>query len=157
MKKLSLLLALAFALGICVGQTAADPGPTPSPDRVNAIAKHLYCPVCANVPLDACGTAACIQWRQQIADLIEQGYTDQQVYDFFAQQFGPSVLDAPPATGFNWLIYILPPVGVLLGGGLVWRTLSRRPKRRGRTSRGAKPAGSKYIRELEKDLKARQQ
>ena len=157
MRVLAILLPLVLLLGGFVGAAAAqDGGPTPSPDDVNAIAKNLYCPVCENIPLDACGTAACAQWRQQIADLLTEGYTEQQIYDYFVQQYGVSVLAAPPASGFNWLIYVLPPAAVLiaaliLGRGLMnWKTGSSKYSQSGK-----KTPKTKYSRRLEDDLKAR--
>ena len=55
------LLILLFVLSIPV--TGFAQGSDPTDDDVNAVAKQLYCPVCENIPLDACGTAACEQWR----------------------------------------------------------------------------------------------
>jgi cytochrome c-type biogenesis protein CcmH len=154
MKTLALIFLFVLALTLGAQPAAAqDPGPTPSPDDVNAIAENLYCPVCANVPVDACGTPACIQWRQQIADMLAQGYTEQQIYDYFAQ-FGPNVLAAPPATGINWLIYILPPLGILAGAIIIWRFLQRSTHRsapRVESGRGS----SKAAKQLERELKAR--
>ena len=43
-------------------------------DQVNAIAQQLYCPVCENVPLDVCPTAACAQWRATIREKLEAGW-----------------------------------------------------------------------------------
>ena len=153
MKRLALLIALLVLSGAGATPAAAqEGGPTPSQDEVNAIAKNLYCPVCANVPLDVCGTAACAQWRQQIADLLAAGYSQQQVYDYFVQQYGPSVLAAPPPGGFNWLIYLLPPAIVLLGGFLVWRSLTawkRKPRLK------AKLCNTKFAKKIEDELKAR--
>jgi cytochrome c-type biogenesis protein CcmH len=155
MKRAAALLAALFLLGLVAGHAAAQGGdpPTPSPDEVNAIARNLYCPVCANVPLDVCGTAACAQWRQQISDLLVQGYTEQQVYDYFAAQYGQGVLAAPPARGLNWLVYVLPPLAILLAAFLLWRNMAawRKPA-------AAKPrsqAEGKYAKQLEDELKAR--
>jgi cytochrome c-type biogenesis protein CcmH len=160
-----LLLAVLFACGLLAGRAAAgglaggslqtdDPPPTPSADEVNAIAGNLYCPVCANVPLDVCGTAACAQWRQQIADLLGQGYSEQQIYDYFAAQYGQGVLAAPPARGLNWLVYILPPVAILLGAGLLWRNL-RTWKQAPAANQESPKAGGKYAEQLERELKER--
>lgn len=158
MKRFAFFLALIFLFGVTVGHAAAqgsNPPPTPSPDEVNAIASNLYCPVCANVPLDACGTAACAQWRQQIADLLTQGKSAQQIYDYFAEQYGPSVLAAPPARGLNWLVYILPPLGVLLGAVLLWRALAAWKCKTPAAAKVAVKPGDKYSRQLEEELKAR--
>lgn len=157
MKRIAVVLILVFSFGLIVGRALAqgETPPTPSPDEVNAIAHNLYCPVCANVPLDACGTAACAQWRQQIADLLTQGYSEQQIYDYFAQQYGPSVLAAPPAQGLNWLVYVLPPAAVLLAALLLWRGLAAW-KRKGQVVAKASAAHrDKYSQQIEDELKAR--
>jgi cytochrome c-type biogenesis protein CcmH len=131
-------------------------GLTPSPDEVNAIAENLYCPVCANVPLDVCGTAACAQWRQQIADLLTEGYTEQQIYDYFVREYGAGVLAAPPASGFNWLLYVLPAAAILISAFILrrdllsWRTVPGKPSASKR-----RKAKDKYSRRLEDELKAR--
>lgn len=156
MKSFAFLLAIILAFGYFVGIAAAqEDGPTPSPDEVNAIAKNLYCPVCANVPLDACGTAACAQWRQQIADLLTEGYTAQQIYDYFVQQYGPSVLAAPPASGLNWLVYILPPVVLLLAAIFLRRGLLNWKSEPVKGRFAARKSGDKYRQRLENELKDR--
>lgn len=156
MRTLAALTIILFALALFAAPAAAqEPGPTPHPDEVNAIAKNLYCPVCANIPLDACGTAACVQWREQIATLLTDGYTEQQIYDYFVAQYGPSVLSAPPPSGFSWLLYVLPPLALLAGGVLLWRGLTVARKQ----PAARKPAmpKNKYTAELERELKERQQ
>jgi len=148
------VLVVIAILALPAAAAAQEGGPTPSPDEVNRIAKNLYCPVCANIPLDACGTAACIQWRDQIADLLTEGYSEQQIYDYFVAQYGPGVLAAPPPSGFNWLIYVLPPLVLVGGGALLWRGLAaaRKPAKR---TKSAKAKKSKYAEQLEDELKAR--
>jgi cytochrome c-type biogenesis protein CcmH len=151
-----LLLMVLFLATAFAGQAAAqEGGPTPSPDEINAIAKNLYCPVCENVPLDVCPTQACIQWRQQIGDLLAQGYTEQEVYDYFVERYGDRVLAAPPARGLNWLIYILPPLVLLAGifwltrGFAVWRG-SAEPHQTSPLQKN-----DEYLERLEDELKAR--
>ena len=149
-----LLLVLLLGTFASANAHAQGEGPTPSPDEVNAIAKNLYCPVCANVPLDACGTAACAQWRQQIADLLTQGYSEQQIYDYFAQ-YGPSVLATPPAAGFNWLIYLLPPAAIIIAAVFLGKNLTKWNLRPAKKVAKKTSRPDKYSRLLEKQLKDR--
>jgi cytochrome c-type biogenesis protein CcmH len=149
----SLLLLLAFIASPAYAQ-GEDPPPTPHPDEVNAIAENLYCPVCENIPLDVCGTAACAQWRQQIADLLTQGYTEQQIYDYFAMQYGDAVLAAPPARGLNWIIYMLPPLAIFIAAIFLWRSM-RTTRKAVLMIRAEGTIGKEYIAQLEQDLKNR--
>jgi cytochrome c-type biogenesis protein CcmH len=88
--------------------------PTPSDDEVNQIAKQLYCPVCENIPLDVCPTQACAQWRELIRLKLADGWDEQQIKQYFAEQYGDRVLAMPPARGLNWLAYIVPMLVILV-------------------------------------------
>ena len=120
------MLALLFSAFSITPVLAQQPLPTPSVDQVNTIAKELYCPVCENIPLDVCGTQACAQWRDLIREKLSQGWTADQIQDYFAQQYGDRVLATPPLrAGFNlnWLVYIVPPLAFLLGVFILVRAL----------------------------------
>lgn len=118
---MAILIAVA-AMALLTAPPARAQGPNID-DRVNQIAKGLYCPVCPNTPLDVCETQACVGWRGDIKRMLQEGKNEQQIRDYFVQQFGPQVLGAPPAEGFNWLAYVLIPIFILLGGIVAWLTL----------------------------------
>jgi len=154
MRHIFAFLLFVFAVGFFAGGVAAQ-GEGPSDDEVNAIAKNLYCPVCANVPLDVCPTLACQRWRQQIADKLTAGWSEQQIYDYFVEQYGDQVLAAPPARGLNWLVYLVPPLALLLGAVLLGRLLrgAKMP-----TGAGAEPLDtiySDYAKRIEDELEER--
>ena len=109
-------LALFAALLAQTGPVSAQQ-PTPSDNDVNRVAKQLYCPVCENTPLDVCPTQACEEWRELIRLKLSEGWSDDQIKDYFALQYGDRVLAEPPRKGLNWLVYILPIV--FFAGGVV--------------------------------------
>jgi cytochrome c-type biogenesis protein CcmH len=123
---LSILLVVIFSP--LRGVSAQDPQPTPSDNEVNRVAKQLFCPVCENIPLDVCPTQACHEWRELIRQKIADGWSDQQIKEYFALQYGDRVLSEPPARGLNWLVYLLPPVFFLGGAVLVFTVLRRMRK-----------------------------
>lgn len=93
---------------------------TVTDDEVNAIAKQLYCPVCENIPLDTCGTPACIQWRGEIRTQLEAGETPAQVIADFVQRFGDRVVGTPQDPTLRALSLVTPYlVGALLLVGIV--------------------------------------
>jgi len=123
-----LLLTAVLNLALPVTAFAQDTPPgTPTDDDVNAIARQLFCPVCENVPLDVCGTQACAQWRELIREKLAEGWSEDEIKQYFVDHYGARVLSEPPPEGFNWLAYLIPPLAFLAGafflyrGFMVWR------------------------------------
>lgn len=154
----SILAAICFAGFIYRAAQAQQAVPTPSDDQVNAIAKQLYCPVCENISLDVCPTTACAQWRDLIKQKIEAGWSTNQIKDYFVKQYGDRVLAEPPLRGINWLVYVVPPIGILLGVYIFYRVL--------RSIRKTAPAPSadqpvapiqpdEYLKRVERELSQR--
>jgi cytochrome c-type biogenesis protein CcmH len=151
------IVLLALAAWLVPGQLVLAQKPTPSDDDVNRIAHQLYCPVCENTPLDVCPTEACRQWRDLIRQQLSQGWTQEQIQQYFVQQYGARVLAEPPATGLNWLVYVLPPLAIIAGAVLLLRAM------RTWTKATPPPPASKpetapkdeYISRLEEELKNR--
>ncbi len=123
-KLLLLLLPILAGFVLVSVVYAQDGGPgTPSDNDVIRVAKQLYCPVCPNTPLDVCDTKACEDWRAQIRDQLSEGWTDQQIIDYFVAQFGERVLAEPQRKGFTSLVWFLPLIVVLVGIGIVYEIL----------------------------------
>jgi cytochrome c-type biogenesis protein CcmH len=78
---------------------------------------------CEEYPFDVCPTQACAQWRELIREKLADGWDEQQIKDYFVEQYGERVLGAPPARGINWLAYIIPPLAILGGLLIVVRAL----------------------------------
>jgi cytochrome c-type biogenesis protein CcmH len=128
MMKPNILFSLAFILAaslLAVVVVRAQEGEprVPTDDEVNAIAKKLYCPVCPNTPLDVCETQACKDWRAQIRDQLAAGWNEQQIMDYFVQQYGERVLGEPQRSGFSSMVWVLPLIAVLMGLVIVWQVL----------------------------------
>jgi cytochrome c-type biogenesis protein CcmH len=127
-------------------------------DQVNAVAKQMYCPVCENIPLDVCETAACAQWRDEIRSQLADGKTPTQVIAAFVQRYGDKVVGTPQDPTLRALSLVTPwlvgVVAVLVALYVLWRwrrasTLSR--------AAPAMPARSddEYRARLERDLQSR--
>jgi cytochrome c-type biogenesis protein CcmH len=156
---LSSFAALVLAV-LVIGMAAAqDLSPTPpviTDNQVNAIARQMYCPVCENTPLDVCPTQACAEWRELIRDELAQGWSEQQIKDYFVQRFGARVLATPPATGLNWLVYVVPPTAFLAGAFLLYRAFQSFRKPATQSAYGTSPqtdSDELYIKQIEEELK----
>ncbi|MCB0103870.1 MAG: cytochrome c-type biogenesis protein CcmH [Anaerolineales bacterium] len=157
-----LAIALVLVLTGLFYQTASAQDTAPTDDEVNAIAKQLFCPVCENTPLDVCPTEACRQWRELIRQMLAEGKTEQEIKDYFVANYGARVLSEPPRTGFNWLVYLVPPVLILAGAFALFNAFKEwtKPKSAEAGSGQGEEAGSSsdeddYIQRLEEELKNR--
>ncbi len=102
-----LLLVLLLSLSPASAQGGGN-GTKVSDDDVNNVARKLYCPVCENIPLDACGTAACAQWREEIRVQLSSGRSEQQVINDFVNRFGDRVVGTPQDPTLRALSLITP-------------------------------------------------
>jgi cytochrome c-type biogenesis protein CcmH len=164
---------LFVALAVTTAAHAQAEGPDViDDDQVNAVAKQLYCPVCENIPLDVCPTQACAEWRELIREKLAEGWNETQVKNYFVDQYGDRVLGAPPARGLNWLVYVIPPLAIILGAIFLFRSMMLWQRRSSQTPTAAsnkdqagilapetrRPGTSKddeYIRQIEEELKKR--
>ena len=155
------LILLIVGIGLAsVVYSPASPAraqePTPSDDQVNLVAKQLYCPVCENVPLDVCPTQACVQWRQTIREKLTAGWSEQEIKNYFVEQYGARVLAAPPARGLSLLVYLLPPLAFVVGAYIVYRAV-RTWRRVARPVASPPPtAEDDYTRRIEEELRRRE-
>ncbi len=161
MKKL-LLLPLGFILLLLGIGSASAQSSTPvavTDDQVNAVARELYCPECENIPLDMCPSQACADMRAEIRQKLEIGWTKDQIKQYYITRYGDRVVGAPPARGWNWLIYVIPPVAILAAAAILYRAfLSWKRPAPGRVQQSPEtqspPAAvDGYVARLEAELK----
>lgn len=134
----------------------------PDYDRVNEIAKNLNCPTCVGQNLADCRTLTCEQWRNQINDLVAQGYSDEEVLNYFATRYGSQVLQEPPKSGWTLFLWVLPVLALLVGGGWLIFAMRRWANQKTasviavspqiRLASNAPHLPSDYLSQVEKDL-----
>lgn len=152
---LSILIVVAMA-NSAYAQTA-PPTATVTADQVNAIAHKLYCPVCENITLDTCATAACEDWRNEIHLQLEAGRTEDQIIADFVQRFGDRVVGTPQDSALRALSLITPWIIIIAVLILMARVIASRSRVKNNTASSPQPAVShngnqKYHDMLEKDL-----
>lgn len=119
--KFTLLLMTLFLTLFVVPILAQEP----SMDEVNRVARQLNCPTCQSLNLEDCRTQTCTQWRDNIKDLLAQGYTEQEVLDWHIARFGVEVLQEPPRAGAGLFAWLLPALGLLAGSAWLFFIVKR--------------------------------
>jgi cytochrome c-type biogenesis protein CcmH len=149
------LLAMLGLAGIRISQVSAQESTPVTDDQVNDVARQLYCPVCENITLEVCSTTACAQWRTLIREKLSQGWTADQIKDYFVTQYGDRVLAEPPKHGLNWLAYILPPVVIAVAVVLLARAM--RKMRASAASEEPVQVDDAYLADVEEELRQRKE
>jgi cytochrome c-type biogenesis protein CcmH len=117
-----LLLAVLLCSGVAFAQ---EPGQEVSDDDVNRVSRQLYCPICENIPLDACTTQACDDWRELIREKLAAGESDAEIVAYFADVYGERVRATPTTSDLSLAVWILPLLGGVVGGGYMVVLLRR--------------------------------
>jgi cytochrome c-type biogenesis protein CcmH/NrfF len=115
------------------------------------------CGTCGRQLVGECSCSIAAGMRQEIADLVKQGKTEQQIVDHYITKYGSQEpLAVPIDTGFNRLAWLLP---YLLGGAgacLVGTVAFRWSRHRDRTvadDEPSPPADPQLERKLDDELR----
>lgn len=144
LRVLALTLALAAAPVLAAGQEAGTTVPAAGRPALGAsvadsaldaqtrvIASQLRCPVCQGQSLQDSGSELAREMRGLISDQLRSGKSPDEVKAYFVSKYGEWILLQPEAHGLNLAVYVLPILGLLLGGGalvLAARRWTRAPR-----------------------------
>jgi cytochrome c-type biogenesis protein CcmH len=118
------LLVIALVLGLALAQEPASaelppPGPPPPAEQVadlaHDIALGLRCPVCQGLSVAESPSPTARQMYDRVKELVAQGYTEDQIDDYFVGRYGEWVLLEPPVAN-NPIVWLGP--AVMAGIGL---------------------------------------
>ena len=91
------------------------------------VASNLRCPICQGLSVADSPTASAQAMLDQVRDLLEQGYSSDQIFAYFEGAYGEFVLLTPRADGFNLVVW-LGPIVVLIAGITMLAVRFRRSK-----------------------------
>jgi cytochrome c-type biogenesis protein CcmH len=119
------------------------------------VSDRLICQCGCNYGLSHCPHLDCPSapvLRQAIREKLAAGLSEEQVLKAMVADFGPAVLGAPPAEGFNWSAWIMPFAALLVGLYLVQRVV--RAWRRRQPAATVDPAlVERYQKSIEREMK----
>lgn len=136
--KVLLSCLVLLACGLFAASAVAATAPKPTLDQVG---NQVYCQCgcvttlnhCPHLP-SQCQSRAAMQGV--ILNDIKQGKDDKGILADLVDQYGVRVLASPPSSGFNFAVWLLPGLGLLIGLIIVL-ILVRRWRRRVKSDRAA--------------------
>ena len=140
------LMGIALAAALAVGIADADDPPTAA-ERATALARTIRCPQCQGETAAESNVAIAAAIRADIRERVDQGQSDSEIRQVYADLYGDSVLLTPPGEGFGSVLWVIPIVAVVVGAavlGIAWRQRVLRQRELGQGSvekGGAEAAG----------------
>lgn len=90
--------------------------PQPSMEQeARELEKALICPVCPGETLEESQAQLAVQMRALLREKLSEGWTRDQILEFFGERYGTGVFAAPPKRGFDLVAWLVPPLGLLVG------------------------------------------
>ena len=86
------------------------------------MAASLRCPQCQNQNLLESTAPVAVTMRHTVFSMAEQGKTPVEIVDFMTSRYGDFVRYQPPLRGAAWVLWLLPPLllVVLMAGLWCW-------------------------------------
>ncbi|MGX1108779.1 MULTISPECIES: cytochrome c-type biogenesis protein [Bradyrhizobium] len=114
----ALMLGAMPARAVLPDEIMADPA---KEARARELSKELRCMVCQNQSIDDSEAPLARDLRLLVRERISAGDSDRQVIDFLVARYGEFVLLKPRLNEHTLLLWLTPPLALLLGGFALWR------------------------------------
>lgn len=127
------LAALLLLLQLKVPDAATFVGPPQGPpltgqpliQRTNEVSALLRCPVCQGMAVADSPAEMAVNMKSQVHELLQRGYTEEQILKYFELSYGQFVLLRPKFEGVNRLVWLLPLGALLAGIAVVYFTVKK--------------------------------
>jgi len=116
-KNLTAIGLIVASLAVLVGVLVSSP-PSDA-DRVHHLATRLKCPICANESIASSPADLARELLVVIEERVADGWTDDEIVDFFIATYGDDVLLDPPSGGRTALLWVLPLLAAAAGVAVV--------------------------------------
>jgi cytochrome c-type biogenesis protein CcmH len=113
---LSLPLLMVVILAMTMSGSVAG---TDIESQARELEEMLIAPCCFSQQVSIHLSAAADEVRQDIRKRLAAGETRKQVLDAYVAQYGKRILAQPPAEGMARVLYILPPLALVLTAAVV--------------------------------------
>lgn len=118
MKKLFLLILLAFPLTAVSGIEIHQFSSEENEKTYDKLVYELRCLVCQNQNLADSNAELAVDLRKQVFEMVEAGSSKQDVVDFMVARYGDFVLYRPPMQANTTLLWIGPFIILIIGIGI---------------------------------------
>ena len=95
----------------------------------NKIHKNLRCLVCQGQSISDSNSDFAFTLKMVVKDLIDQGKSEQEIYNFLSDKYGDWILYKPKLNLANFLLWFLPYFVLFLGGLIILYLIRKNAKK----------------------------
>ena len=119
LKILSLILYLNFTLVLTASEILDE----------NKIHKNLRCLVCQGQSIADSNSDFAQTLKMVVKDLIDQGKTEEEIYNFLSEKYGDWILYKPKLNFENFLLWFFPYFALIIGGFIIVFLIKKQSKK----------------------------
>jgi cytochrome c-type biogenesis protein CcmH len=118
-------LALVFVTGTSLAIDTSESFDDPELQaRYEKIVEEVRCLKCQNATLKDSPATLAADLRREIRRMLEEGMSDDEIYDFLVDRYGDFALYRPRASGSTLVLWVIPAL-LLLGGAFMLANIVR--------------------------------
>ncbi len=127
MKLLQILLGLLMLTASANAIDVVAPFDDPEMQaRYETIISEVRCLKCQNQTIKDSNAFLAADLRREIRHMLEEGKTDDEIYEFLVARYGDFALYRPRASGKTLILWIAPMLFLVFGALALWRVVQRR-------------------------------
>ncbi len=127
MKLLQILLGLLMLTASANAIDVVAPFDDPEMQaRYEKIISEVRCLKCQNQTIKDSNAFLASDLRREIRHMLEEGKTDDEIYEFLVARYGDFALYRPRASGKTLILWIAPMIFLVFGALALWRVVHRR-------------------------------
>jgi len=106
------VVTIALAAVVVIGLIQGD---RTDEDRARSIGSRVKCPVCQGVAIADSPSETARAMMDVVEERIADGWSDDQIIDYFSERYTDSIVIDPPFSGNTLLVWLLPALAVVAG------------------------------------------
>ena len=91
-------------------------------DRSSKITKNLRCLICQGQSVYDSDSEFAISIKVLVDKKLEEGFSENQIYDFFKEKYGDWILYDPDLNKNTYILWLLPILIFLIGGAIITKS-----------------------------------
>jgi len=160
-----MLMTLTLLASLTLGQDGYAPQrpvgellDTQREARVQRLGKQLRCAVCQGVSIADSPASMARAQLDKVRELVVEGKTDDEIYDYFVERYGEWALMEPRKSGVTLGLWVFPLLLLAIGLVVIWNQSKKAPREAPAPTTpdapptGAPPAEDDYLAKVRADL-----